>query len=488
MLGMYIHTHWGYSHPYAARSWSLEDWRGYLAALKELGYDLVMFWPLLDSMPLQPTPSDQGFLARTAKVIDKAHRQFGMQFLITVCPNLVGNEYAARYPYDARPYFVCERKINPQDPAGVADMLAARRWQFEALQKADGLVIIDGDPGGYIGSTDADFVNLVKGQIEVFRQFNPSGELVYWMWFGWENYNRFWAEAQQSSSDSAEPIYRVETSTFTHALQGIRQQIPEPWSLMGAWPQHLETTQSPELAQKRMYIPYGAIEGEPTFPLTNCSPEQVCAAFKRYPAGTFPRGVMGNAQTHCLQLPHTYMFARCAKGGPGANLDLPGFAEGLLPGLGGEISAAWEAIASGSAQQQKQAALSMRAAASQTLTPGRYSGLLFGDAGRFLIDLAMNLEVRASLAELGQAVEAGQASEYKPAVHSVLASLRPYQQRLGFVDAYGDPMLSLLNGTLSRLGDASLDKVLRQFYDWRNPAVRNGILPRLLDAMQAYCR
>ena len=79
MLGMYIHTHWGYSHPYAARSWSLEDWCGYLAALKELGYDLVMFWPLLDSMPLQPTPSDQGFLARTAKVIDMAHRQFGMQ-------------------------------------------------------------------------------------------------------------------------------------------------------------------------------------------------------------------------------------------------------------------------------------------------------------------------------------------------------------------------------------------------------------------------
>jgi hypothetical protein len=38
------------------------------------------------------------------------------------------------------------------------------------------------------------------------------------------------------------------------------------------------------------------------------------------------------------------------------------------------------------------------------------------------------------------------------------------------------------------LGDAGLDKVLRQFHDWRNPTVRNGILPRLLEAMQAYAK
>src|SRR2546423_1870960 len=29
MVGMYIHQHWPYNHPYCARTWTVEDWRGY---------------------------------------------------------------------------------------------------------------------------------------------------------------------------------------------------------------------------------------------------------------------------------------------------------------------------------------------------------------------------------------------------------------------------------------------------------------------------
>src|SRR5512141_823087 len=165
MLGMYVHTHWGYNHPYAARTWTLADWRGYLSGLQKLGYNLVMFWPLVDSMPAHPTPSDQAFLERTAQVIDLAHAQFGMKFLITLGPNVIGNERAADYRYEERPFFVCEHKVNPADPASVKAMMAARKWQLEPLRRADGLVIIDGDPGGYIGSTDDQFVELIQGQI-----------------------------------------------------------------------------------------------------------------------------------------------------------------------------------------------------------------------------------------------------------------------------------------------------------------------------------
>jgi hypothetical protein len=486
MLGMYVHTHWGYHHPYAARSWTLEDWRGYLSGLQALGYDLVMFWPLVDSMPARSTASDQAFLARTAQVIDMAHRQFGMKFLITLCPNVMGNEHAAEYRYEERPYFICERKVNPADPAALADMLAARRWQFEPLCAADGLVIIDGDPGGYVGSTDEQFVNLLESQIGIFRQFNPTAELVYWTWFGWENYNRFWEEAQQLTGSRAEPQMRVEPGTFTRALKGVIARIPEPWSLLGAWPQHLETTQALGLEAKRMYIPYGAIEGEPSFPLTNYTPAHVKGAFERYPAGTFPRGVMANAQTHCLQLPHTYLFSRYAQDGPACAVDLPGFAEGLLTGLGDRINAAWEAIGGDSASQQRQAARLIRKEIGKTHTTGRYAGMLFGDPDRFLLDLAMNLEVRASLADLGQAATGGQADSIKQAVRGVLQSLSPYQQRLGFTDAYGGPLEQMLNEPLSRLGDAGLDAVLSQFHDWRSPAVRNGVMTRLLSAMEQY--
>ena len=28
VLGMYVHEGWPYNHPYAARTWTVEDWRG----------------------------------------------------------------------------------------------------------------------------------------------------------------------------------------------------------------------------------------------------------------------------------------------------------------------------------------------------------------------------------------------------------------------------------------------------------------------------
>jgi hypothetical protein len=69
----------------------------------------------------------------------------------------------------------------------------------------------------------------------------------------------------------------------------------------------------------------------------------------------------------------------------------------------------------------------------------------------------------------------------------MLADLRPYQQRLGFVDAYGGPLYAALNQQVARLGDPEIDAVLAQFDDWRDPAARHGILPRLLEAVEACC-
>ena len=57
---------------------------------------------------------------------------------------------------------------------------------------------------------------------------------------------------------------------------------------------------------------YGAIEGEPSFPMTNFGGK---AAFNAG-AARAPGGVVGNAQTHCVQLPNTFAFARGARGSP----------------------------------------------------------------------------------------------------------------------------------------------------------------------------
>ena len=42
VIGMYIHQHWPYHHPYAARTWTLEDYRGYADGLKKLGFNTLV--------------------------------------------------------------------------------------------------------------------------------------------------------------------------------------------------------------------------------------------------------------------------------------------------------------------------------------------------------------------------------------------------------------------------------------------------------------
>lgn len=485
MLGMYVHTHWGYNRPYAARSWTFEDWEGYLAGLNELGYEMVMVWPLLDCMPPEPNASDRAFLTTLGRMINLAHERYGIKVIITAGPNIIGNERAAGYALAARPYFVCEKKVNPKDRRDVEAFLRGRRNQLEPLRKADALAIIDSDPGGYIGSTNDEFVMLVKGQIEAFRSFNPQAELIYWMLAGWENYNRFWAAAQSNPAVEMWELFKGEE--FPETLRMMRAEVPEPWSVFTMLKEHREAVNALGLHGKAMAFPYGLIEGEPSFPLTNFSPADLEKGITTALALREPRGIMANAQTHCLQLPHTYLFAHFVHGGTAANMDLERFAEDLLPGLGPVIARGWRSIGERNPVAQRVAAGELKKHAGESHRLGRLSGLLFGDTDRFLNDLVMNLELRAALIDM-KAVIDGQGKAVVCAVRRVLNCLRPYQQRLGFNDAYGGPLSTELNEQLQRLNDDCLNIVLKDFSNWRNPAVRNGVVPRLLDAMEIYCR
>src|SRR4051812_16259449 len=79
MIGLYIHQHWPYNHPYAARTWTLEDWRGWADGLQKLGYNTVLVWPLLETIPEPMTPSDRAYLTKLGKVIDMLHHDFHMR-------------------------------------------------------------------------------------------------------------------------------------------------------------------------------------------------------------------------------------------------------------------------------------------------------------------------------------------------------------------------------------------------------------------------
>ena len=415
-------------------------------------------------------------------MIDIAHERYGMKVAIIVCGNTIGNEQSAGYDYQHRPYFVCETRINPADSAEVEAFIAGRRNQLTPLAGADALSIIDSDPGGYIGSTSAEFVDLMARQIDVFRALNPSAELIYWMLMGWESYSRFWA-SQADKGESQWPA--PEANEFIDVLSLMADRIAEPWSLYASTDAHNAAIDELSLRDKAMWFPYAVIEGEPTFPLTNCDPDALVSTYAPAQLARYPRGVMGNCQSHCLQLPHTYILSHLARGGSAETLDLAGFAGDVLRGGGEVISQAWRAIASDEGDVMRAAADELSAAALPA-EPGPLAGLLFGDRRRFIDDLMMNLQLRAELLELAEAVQSG--LDVPAALRRVLNKLAPYQRRLGFVDAYGGPMHDQLDAQLLKLGDPQLDEVLTRSHDWADPSVRNGIVLALLDAMDEFCR
>jgi hypothetical protein len=114
------------------------------------------------------------------------------------------------------------------------------------------------------------------------------------------------------------------------------------------------------------------------------------------------------------------------------------------------------------------------------------SGLLFGSTDRFLIDLAMNLELRAAFMKLQSASDG--AGRIPKAVRGALRAVQAMQAQTGFVDAGEGPIHEGFYQPLSELHEPEIDKVLALYSDWRNPAVRNGLLVRLCAVVERYCQ
>jgi hypothetical protein len=74
----------------------------------------------------------------------------------------------------------------------------------------------------------------------------------------------------------------------------------------------LDPIKDAALLNKTVYLPYGAIENEPAFPLTNLGLESVQKVFRRAMQFLGLQGVMGNNQLMLLQFPRTYYFFRSA--------------------------------------------------------------------------------------------------------------------------------------------------------------------------------
>lgn len=477
-LGMYVHMHWSYGHPYAARTWTLDDWRGYLSGLKALGYNMVTIWPITDTMPDPLTPSDRAHLQKISRIVDMMHDDFGMAAMITAGPNCMGNEVAAQYTFEDRPFFKTELRLNPGDPKEVERLIDfRRRLMKEYFSRVDGLVIIDSDPGGYVGSTNAEFAQLLWAHMAMLEDVSPQTTLYYWMWQGWERYNRYWQWAQGMDTSGL-----VEKDDWAEVLAELVKQPDRRWAVMACNDNHYPRIERFGIADRTLYNPYGTVEMEPAIPLTNYAPATVEKALTLPAWGGMKHGTMANSQTHVAQVPQTYLYSHFAKGGTMATLDLRGFVDGLLPGYAPLLVEAWEAIGGDDPGRQRLAAVAVTAAAAAgRFRTGPFSGMLFGDAQRFLVDLGMMLNFRADMQMFVRV--AGDAQAWRPALARLHGSWSVWQTRTSFNDFFMGPVDDMLYKPLKALQRPELEPILADLHDWKKLTGRHGILKRLLDAI-----
>jgi hypothetical protein len=151
--------------------------------------------------------------------------------------------------------------------------------------------------------------------------------------------------------------------------------------------------------------------------------------------------VFANAQTHCLQLPNTLLFARTALGKVTGAEDYVAFAERLLPGHGPEIVDAWTHLPDehGGADDREQAAAGMRRIADSAPAVGDLGGLMVGGAARFLEDLALQLELKAALDRMAAvlATDGAECAEARSVLKEFVAALRVWSGRHAYCNQWG---------------------------------------------------
>lgn len=485
ILGMYIHEGWSYNRPYASRSWTLEDWHNYLDGIQKLGYNSILIWPMLENMPKPITLSDKFHIEKTSAVIDMARTDFNMKVFIVLCPNVGPNsDVGKKYTFENRPFYSTQVLIDPGNAKAFKELMSWRQKLFKSLAKADGIFVIDSDPGGFANSTNLEFASVLAAHRHMLNKLRPGIEIYYWAHTGWESYGRFHATGHFKMGAPKE---------IQDALILIDKQKIEPWGVAsgGNYGPHIADTI--ELGNKVLAYNYGHIEGEPSFPLT------IYGSQLAYEGGrnTGSRGVFGNAQTNSVQLPNTFAFSRGALGETINKEDYVAFANELIVGHGEQITEGWDALQGNNARRMKAIAERLGSLASSTLKTGKFKGLVFGDAHRFVDDLVCQLHMAADLILMNEIldVEPKNKVRLKGAFATFLLSVDRWHIKHGYNSHWNWP---LMTEVLKKLNSSSLNPILNAPVWWESnegetPAERiknayekvESYTPRLIRAMKA---
>jgi hypothetical protein len=288
---------WAFRSPYTFRGWREDQWQRYLDILSYQGVNLFFLWPFMEIMPVPLSQEDRAYLDECRRVVDYAQKKHGMEVWIMQCTNRVAKDRCGVADPRRRPYWrPSQEDLNPGNPQHFQAIMASREALYRVLDNVDGVCNIDSDPGYYAGSPLSDYLTVLEGCRALLDCHNIHGKktrLVHWMWCGWGlPPQRFFDPKHQAAT-----------------ILGLRRELAEPWWLVNGRFEFLPLCRQQGVLGKTVLLPYGVIEGEPSYPATNVEIDRVRAAFDD-PVAKYPElgGVMGNVQTPLLQMPHVYFY------------------------------------------------------------------------------------------------------------------------------------------------------------------------------------
>jgi len=292
--GMHLNG-WAFGSPYSFRAWTEAEWHQYLDLLSCQGANLIFLWPFMEIIPVPLSPEDEAYLREFRRVVAYAQQECGMQVWMMQSGNRVARDDGGVRDPRRRPYWrPSQVDMNPADPAQFQAIMASREALYRIVNNVDAVCTIDSDPGSFPDSSIADYVRILQGCRSLLDRHNVHGrqtQLINWMWAGW---GRRPAEAFGAA-------FQAET------VRALKRDMPEPWGLVAGGATNLDVCRDEGVLDRTVYLPYGTIEGEPSYPGTNLSFGAI-RDLRRL--GTYPglRGVLGNAQCPLLQLPNVYLY------------------------------------------------------------------------------------------------------------------------------------------------------------------------------------
>lgn len=308
--GFYLHGGWFFKYPFAVRTWQRNDYANMFVLLKQMGYDRVMIWPMLEAIPAPLSEEDAAALRAFRLTLDDA-RAAGLECWVTQCPNLASPSRIAAKPWPQRNPYPVWKHVRLDDPVAAKTYLAHRTALMSILNNADGYVTIDGDPGGYAGARPEDWLKVFLSDRAVIDRsgFKPQQQkIIPWVWCGW----------------GAKGVWREPIEPYVRAsIELLGKAMPEPWEMLPGRSHrdeghangriNISFTDQAGLMGRSTILCYEAIEFEPSIPAAVLQFDIIRKVLRKESSfAPVARGVFGNAQQPVMVLPNMYFFARAS--------------------------------------------------------------------------------------------------------------------------------------------------------------------------------